>query len=65
MDAVPERVPAPSLGVNEEVEIEMGAELTLLTLVPIGMSVVDMTVELAGQLSAPGAHEVTVVISVL
>lgn len=40
-------------------------ELSVITLVPIGMSVVEITVELAGQLGAPGVQEVMVVRPVL
>lgn len=45
--------------------LELVEELSAITLVPIGMSVVEITVELAGQLGAPGVQDVMVVRPVL
>lgn len=48
----------------EEISIEL-LEATLLILVPIGIKLVETTVELAGQLWTPEEQDVTVVMSVL
>lgn len=73
-DEVPDRVSTPLLGVNVElglagvtvvVETKTALLEILLMLVPIGMSEVDTTVKLAGQLSTPEEQDVTVVMSVL
>jgi hypothetical protein len=66
VEAVPER---PALVSLDEVDVGRGVarieEVMLMTLVPTGTSVVDITVELAGQFGVSGGHDVTVVSSVL
>jgi hypothetical protein len=52
----------PEYVVYHDVE---NAVYTVETVTLIGTSVVDTTVELAGQLTTPGEHEVMVVMSVL
>lgn len=54
-------------GVPDQVEYHEveNSVYTVETLTLIGTSEVDTTVELAGQLTTPGEHEVMVVISVL